>query len=427
MQLRAPYTPNQIAYFERARHSWLNVAEGAKRSGKDVLTTDIFCSMLEVHPNTLHLVGGVSSGAAGGIILEGDGLGIKAHFTAPCGTPRWRKGKYENKNCLFVKTLDGREKVLIIAGGKTATSKDFFQGLGFGMAWITEAPLCHISFNKEVIARVGASKDPKVFHTLNPEPPNHEYYEDFLNHYVEQQNKNPNYGYNWGHFTPIDNLGLTEKQLRAFVASVPRNTVWYDRDIKGIRAAAENRIFPNFDCKLHVVKSESRPYKRFMGSVDFGSTNRFVFQLWGQCYDGIWYCIKEYCHDAKATRVDKSSEEYIADIIRFIGDTKVDGIIIDPSAKDFRVSLSKKGYATHLGNNEVAEGIRTVADALHLGIIKFNDCCKETIKSIENYMWDSKYNGAWIPLKLNDHEADATRYFCNTPNVVTMYRMQNRR
>ena len=33
----APFSPNAKAYFERSATSWLNVAEGGKRAGKNVI------------------------------------------------------------------------------------------------------------------------------------------------------------------------------------------------------------------------------------------------------------------------------------------------------------------------------------------------------------------------------------------------------
>ena len=48
--------------------------------------------------------------------------------------------------------------------------------------------------------------------------------------------------------------------------------------------------------------------------------------------------------------------------------------------------------------------------------ILFNDCCKETFKEFDTYIWDSKASlkGEDVPVKENDHHMDNLRYFVNT-------------
>jgi len=406
MKNLAPFTQNQLDYFRKSEVHWLNIAEGAKRSGKDVLTRTIFCRQLLFHPDRLHLVAGVSSGVAGGVILEGNGHGVKDFFTLPNGRKLWRRGNYENKSCLYVDTPSG-EKVLIVAGGGNARSKDFIQGLSFGMVYITEANLCDEGFVRDTVARVGASRNPKVFHTLNPLHESHWYYQDFLQHYAGECN--------WAHFTPVDNGGLTDKQLRDFVASIPKGTVWYARDILGQRRQAEGLVYDRFSRDEHVVEAIGRHYTKYIISCDYGTRNAMVFLLWGLC-NGVWHCIKEYVYSGRTEVAQKNSEMYRADLADFAAGLPISRIIIDPSAADFRIAISPQ-YVTQLADNDVARGIRAVADALHLGLIKINDCCKHVITGFERYVWDEKRQGE-VPLKDQDDEMDALRYFVYTAGIT---------
>lgn len=59
------------------------------------------------------------------------------------------------------------------------------------------------------------------------------------------------------------------------------------------------------------------------------------------------------------------------------------------------------------------DGIRDVASALVEGLIKYNDCCKETLREFSSYVWDEKAaaRGGDKPLKENDHQMDADRSF----------------
>ena len=44
MNLPAPFSQNQKDYFDRTFTHWLNVAEGGKRGGKNVVNTLAFCT-----------------------------------------------------------------------------------------------------------------------------------------------------------------------------------------------------------------------------------------------------------------------------------------------------------------------------------------------------------------------------------------------
>lgn len=76
MNQPAPFSERQYEYFLRCMKSWFNVAEGGKRGGKNVLQTLIFCSLLETHPNKIHLIAGVSGATAKLNILDCDGYGL---------------------------------------------------------------------------------------------------------------------------------------------------------------------------------------------------------------------------------------------------------------------------------------------------------------------------------------------------------------
>jgi len=394
-----------------------NVAEGGKRSGKDVLLCAIFARMLHLHPNRLHLIGGVSSGAAGGIILEGDGFGLLHHFTLPDGTKMYREGKYKGKPCVYVETIKGEEKVIIIAGGDKVTSKNYFQGFGFGMIYITEANLCHKEYIKECVSRLGASEDPKLFHSLNPLAESHWYYEDVLMLYKNDP------GYNWEHFTPVDNPGMTDKKLKHFIRSIPRNTVWYDRDIKGLRRQAEGLVYPHFNRTKHVVPTEARHYSRHYIAVDWGARNPFAMQLWGLC-ENVWYMVKEFTYVGKEDG-RRFVDDYVRDLEKFAESFRIEGVIVDPSATIFIDTIYRK-WQVYKADNAVAEGLESTATALHTGLIKINDCCKVTISEIEGYMFSEKHHGEDAVIKQKDHHMDAMRYFVQTTKITQKY-INNRR
>ena len=240
MNIPAPFSQRQEDYLYRCFDSWLNVAEGGKRGGKNVLQTLIFCMLLEKHPNKLHLVAGVSTATAKLNILDCDGYGLLNYFEGRC-----REGKYKDRDCVRVQTPTGEKIVLVSGGGKDGDEK-LIKGNTYGMAYVTEANECHPKFLKEVFDRTLTSGDRKIFHDLNPKEEEHWYYADILKYHEEQQEADSGYGYNYGHFTIADNYSVSDQGLRDTLKTYRKGTVWYERDILGHRAVAEGIIFRYF-------------------------------------------------------------------------------------------------------------------------------------------------------------------------------------
>ena len=240
MAVQAQFSKNQYSYMIICKNSWFCVAEGGKRGGKNVLQTYVFCKMLETHKNRIHLIGGVSTATARLNILDCDGYGLFNYFEG-----RYRPGKYQNRDCVYVQTKTGEKIVLVSGGGKDGDEK-LIKGNTYGMAYITEANECHPNFIKEVFDRTLSSDDRKVFHDLNPKAPSNWYYEEILNFHEEKKKEDPEYGYNYGHFTIADNMSISGDKLREILSTYDKGTVWYKRDILGNRTAAEGLIFKYF-------------------------------------------------------------------------------------------------------------------------------------------------------------------------------------
>lgn len=416
MNKPAPFTIKQREYLVQCMPSWFNVAEGGKRGGKNVLQTMAFCICLDNHPNKLHLIAGYSTATARLNILDCDGYGLMNFFEGRC-----KAGQYQNRDCLYIKSLTGDKIVLISGGGKNGDEK-LIKGNTYGMAYVTEANECAQTFLQEVFDRTLSSADRKIFHDLNPKAEGHWYYTDILNFHQQKQAENPTYGYNYGHFTIADNMSVSDKELERAIDTYDKKSIWYQRDILGKRKQAEGLIYDMFDPKIHVVpavptidgKPAPRRYTRYYISCDYGTQNATVFGLWGLC-GGVWYCIKEYYYSGRAERKQKTDEEYVNDYLDFVKGLHVTSIIVDPSAASFIAALKQRGISVTKANNDVLDGIRLSASLLSAGKIKICDCCKETIKEFDLYCWDEKAVGEDKPLKENDHCMDGViRYFCYT-------------
>ena len=408
MNLPAPFSENQKAFFDRCFRSWLNVAEGGKRGGKNVLITLAFCAILDKHPSKIHLIAGVSTATARLNILDCGGYGMLNFFEGRC-----RTGQYQNRDCLYVNTPTG-EKIVLVSGGGRAGDERHVKGNTYGTAYVTEANECHPNFIQEVFDRTISSSNRKVFHDLNPKAPGHWYY-DSLDFHERQQDVDPCYGYNYGHFTIADNRSISDEQLRRVLKTYDKNSVWYKRDILGRRCIADGLVYPMFT-EEKIEPDAERQYRKYMISMDYGTRNPTAMILWGLC-NGVWYGIREYYYDSRKKLAQKTDQEYYDSLCRLAGDLPIDHIIIDPSALSF-ITLVEKNHRFKVwdADNEVLDGIRHTAQCISDGTIRICESCENTIKEFGLYFWDENATED-RPVKENDHAMDAVRYFVQTTSI----------
>lgn len=408
MNIPAPFSQRQIDYIKRCRTSWFNVAEGGKRGSKNVLQTYIFCRLLEMHPDKLHLIAGVSSATARLNIADCDGFGIENYFEGRC-----RKGKYQNRECIYITTATG-EKVILVSGGGKAGDEKLIKGNTYGMAYITEANECHPAFIKEVFDRTISSSDRKIFHDLNPKEPEHPYYTDILQFHEESQAADGSYGYNYGHFTLADNMSLSDDAIRKILKTYQKGTVWYDRDIKGQRVVAEGIIFrylaENVDKYLLDIsgwydasgKSKQRYSKLVMG-IDFGgNASKTVYILSGymEGYSKV-YPLEEddlpITEEIGAKDICDKFIEFYKKCIAIYG--RVDWVFPDSASTTMINSLRAAARENGLKwqniagcrKNEVADRPRLVDELFNTKRLLISPRCPKLTKAIQSLRWDADH------------------------------------
>ena len=185
----APFNTKQVEYFKRTLQCWLNVAEGGKRAGKNILNILAFAENLETHPDKIHLAAGVTKATAKMNILDSNGFGLEHYFKGRC-----RTGTYNGVDCLYITTRRGN-KVVLYAGGKDSDDYRSIKGFSLGSVYVTEANECHQTFIQECMDRTLASRDRKIFFDINPKPPRHWFYTDLLDFQdkLKEQGENPRY------------------------------------------------------------------------------------------------------------------------------------------------------------------------------------------------------------------------------------------
>lgn len=411
MNKPAPLSQRQHAYMLRCFDSWFNVAEGGKRGGKNVLATLIFCSMLEVHRNKIHLVAGVSVATAKLNILDCDGYGLLNYFDGRC-----REGKYKDRDCVYVQTKTGEKVVLVSGGGKDGDEK-LIKGNTYGMAYVTEANECHKKFLKEVFDRTMSSTDRKILHDLNPKEEEHWYYEDILKFHQEQQEKNPRYGYNYGHFTLVDNMSLSNEQISSVLSTYQKDSVWYKRDIRGDRAVAEGVIFRRFaeNNEPYLYDEETdelfkrdalgkmlhKPSKVIIG-MDFGgnsSMTTMVCTLYFNRYHDFRTAKEDGLELSKDIDADKICEKFIEFYQMCIKKyDRVNWIFPDSASTTMINSLRSAAKKAGLPwknikgcrKNEIADRPRLIDLLFNTGRMKIERGCTRLRKAIGSLKWDEK-------------------------------------
>ena len=138
--------------------------------------------------------------------------------------------------------------------------------------------------------------------------------------------------------------------------------------------------------------------------------------MWTKGTDGIWYSVKEYYYSGRDKGKQKTDNEYVEDLKKFIEGTKIRAVIVDPSAASFIAAVGRANIPVMKARNAVLDGIREVGVCLNKGKIKYTEDNVHTIEEYGAYAWDPKAaeRGEDVPLKTSDHCMDADRYFMHT-------------
>ena len=395
----APLTENQARYIRRSAGCWLNVAEGGKRAGKNIISLLAWAACLEGHPDRLHLAAGVSLGSAKMNILDSNGFGLRFLFAGRC-----RTGRYMDKEALFIRTGRG-ERIVIFAGGGRSSDAALIKGNSYGSAYITEVNECHQGFVQEVLDRTLASSDRKLFMDLNPKPPRHWFYADFLNYQDALRAAGRNPRYNYGHFTLADNLSLSLASAREALRAYDRDSVWYKADILGQRTAASGRIYTGFDerCLISRRQIAATGYHELSVGVDVGGTDATAATLcaftegWQEAHliDGLYH---------RQGISDRMSEDAY---VRLIADWLAEwakaepllgSVYVDSAAKLFRAGLREELIRRGMHRFSVrafdkGDGInsRIAANAalINAGRFRVAEHLRPWLDAYQNAVWDA--------------------------------------
>lgn len=296
-----------------------------------------------------------------------------------------------------------------IFGGTDERSQDLIQGMTLAGVLLDEVALMPESFVNQAVARCSVDGSTLWFN-CNPEFPSHWFKVNWIDKAKEK-------GLLYLHFTMDDNLSLSERVKERYKRMY--TGVWYDRFISGLWVLAQGLIYPMF--REAMGEAPEGEAEKHCISIDYGTQNAFAALLWGK-YGDVWWALREYYYSGREEGIQKTDEEYAADLdaaFKDITPGQAIETIIDPSAASFIALLRKRNgrYKVVKADNAVLDGIRETATCLQTGKVKIGNGLKAWKKEAEGYVWDEKA-GEDRPVKTNDHAMDAMRYFVKTKQIM---------
>lgn len=313
-------------------------------------------------------------------------------------------------NKLIISDGCGNKNTFYMFGGRDESSYTLVQGITLAGALLDEVALMPRSFVEQVMGRCSVDGSTMWFN-CNPEGPEHWFFKEWVSKAKEHNMLHI-------HFTMSDNLSLSERIRERYENQF--SGVFYRRYILGEWCVAEGLVYDFFgDEQITDITPEHGEYYI---SIDYGTSNPCSMGLW--CWDGTAATrIHEYYYSGRDSGVQKTDEEYYAELEKLAGDLTIRRVVVDPSAASFIATIRRHGkFTVSKATNDVVPGIIVTANLLKSGKAKIHRSCKDAIREFKLYRWDEKKTTDTI-IKENDHAMDDIRYFCAT----ILYRLTNRK
>lgn len=307
-----------------------------------------------------------------------------------------------SKNLVEI-SLPDRENKFYLFGGRDESSAALIQGMTLTGVFFDEVALMPRSFVEQALARCSPS-GAKFWFNCNPENPLHWFYEEWIKKAGE---KNCLYL----HFLMTDNPSLSKDVLRRYEQLYSGS--FYERFVLGKWVAVDGLVYPE---AARGAYTKSPPIigggLRYV-SCDYGTVNPMSMGLW-ENYGSEWYRIGEYYYSSRKEGAQKTDEEYYAELENLVGNSKVEAVVVDPSAASFIECIKRHGrFKVIRAKNDVVDGIHRVQEALREGRIFISPECRATLREFSLYRWEEN-SAKDAPKKENDHAMDEIRYFVST-------------
>lgn len=216
------------------------------------------------------------------------------------------------------------------------------------------------------------------------------------------------------------------------------------RMLLGQWAAAEGMVYDEWDPAIHIVTKQKLidwdvfnadgtinrwKIKRFVAGVDWGYTNPGVINIFGVDNDGRVYLLREVYRTRR--RIEWWTEQAQALDAEFGG---ISEWICDPSEPAYISAFGDAGLNAFGAVNDIIPGVDAMKEFLdvagdnraRLYVYEFSLKERDELRDNEHqpvcfeneinaYIWPKQKDGQpvkEVPVKLNDHSLDNTRYVC---------------
>ncbi len=391
--MRTDLSPRQREFYYNST-AFLNIAEGAVRSGKTWVNLNRFAVHTQLAPpGDMMMVGRTRE-----TVLRNAIAPLQEMF----GTRRVRYNR--GTGVLFV-----GDRTVWVVGINDAQAEAKIRGATLAGCYVNEVTVLQEDAFAQLYDRHSV-EGARMFGDTNPDSPYHWLKTKWLDN--EALTAEDLYALR---FALTDNPYLPEGYVRRLRRS--HTGLWHRRMIEGEWVIAEGAVYEQWDEAAHVVDAMPARPERVVIGVDYGTQNPTVFLAAGKV-GPTWYVFDEHYYSGRDAGRQKTDAEHSRDLARFIERTGYApaAVLVDPSAASFKAQLREDGVRrVRDADNAVIDGIRTVSTALTDGTLKVLTRCEHLRAEFPSYAWDPKAQekGEDRPLKgagARDHALDALRY-----------------
>lgn len=390
--MRTDLSPKQREFYYGS-NAFLNVADGAVRSGKTHVNLARFTVHTQVAPpGDMMMLGRTRE------TVERNAISPLKQMLGPRRV-RWNRGTGE---------LRIRDRLIWVVGVNDSQAEAKIRGATLAGSYVNEMTVLKEDAFDQLVDRHSV-ENAKMFGDTNPDSPFHWLNTKWLTN--ENLTEEDLYRLRFGlRDNPYLPEGYVERLERAHTG------LWYKRNVLGEWVQAEGAVYEQWDEEIHVVGEMPAKPERVVVGIDKGTQNATVYLAAGKV-GRTWYVFDEYYHSGRESG-QKTDAEYSSDLVSWLDNLGVHpfAVVVDPSAAAFKVQLKRHGVGAVVdADNSVVDGINVVSSALTTGSLKVLEKCEGLRSEFPNYVWDPKKQkkGEDAPLKgegTRDHALDALRY-----------------
>jgi len=406
---------------------YINVIEGSIRVGKDYMATRMFIERIKSFKGDamLFMISAVNIKQAYRIIGQYilDYCGISAQRTTYGGSPAI--SLYVNDILYYI----------IFSGGSNNGSDTEIQGLTLGGIYLTEINKLQANFINQCMERLGSDADNAfLFATLNPLNENNFFYKKFLDMWLLEEDNDPAY-INYMHVTLDDSPYLTPKAIQYIKKGKDPESVYYKRDILGLRVDPSGTLYEVRDYnKINVT--DYTIYKSYIVVCDPGETISSTSMIvMGLCYNAERnqpevHILKEYYHlnNSMNDMEKKTPDIYAGDYVAFTKDAmdmmyKAPVLMYSDGDSTFINMIRKNMNAHNIGNlvlkyvhkDKLEERVEVLQNILYSGKLRIGTNCPHCISDLNSSVLDEKKyetTGKILPVKAYDRDGHKDSLDC---------------